>query len=431
MGDFTQLDVALKSTRLSRNMLPEKGVFGFRHKFDLGDFNAKRRQLLDAYLAKLAAQVQSIQEVPQLEKFLAPDRKKGLEQLQKEFPSWDRQALSDLVAATNGNWLEARKTLMAWSIDAGGDEEPCSAPDPVSPWTEAISFGIQPNVSSLGFRPGDSICRDSKARPVPLKRPIYDQIMVSRLSRNCSGDGIFTVLKAAAHWKTLWQRKSKHLDAVDEAASAVLLSESEKSALRFRVVNLLQGAAQSGTLRTALEEVAQEQESLQETVATPSKPSRTSSPQGKTREDELAAGRDLLRQRCRFLGLMDLEMEDDGNCQFRAMAQELYASQEHHDIVRSAVVEYLLQQKDKFAAFFEEGEWKEYIRKMAAPRTWGDELILRAASEAFQVRIHVISSTEQNWYIVYEPEIGLADDARNLFLTYVSPIHYNTVAPLR
>merc|ERR1711971_621677 len=147
MGDFTQLDVALKSTRLSRNMLPEKGVFGFRHKFDLGDFNAKRRQLLDAYLAKLAAQVQSIQEVPQLEKFLAPDRKKGLEQLQKEFPSWDRQALSDLVAATNGNWLEARKTLMAWSIDAGGDEEPCSAPDPVSPWTEAISFGIQPNVS--------------------------------------------------------------------------------------------------------------------------------------------------------------------------------------------------------------------------------------------------------------------------------------------
>ena len=40
---------------------------------------------------------------------------------------------------------------------------------------------------------------------------------------------------------------------------------------------------------------------------------------------------------------------------------------------------------------------------MSMSRTWGDELTLRACSDSFQVPIHVVQSTVDNWYLVYEP----------------------------
>ena len=111
----------------------------------------------------------------------------------------------------------------------------------------------------------------------------------------------------------------------------------------------------------------------------------------------------------------------------------------------------------------------------------GDELTLRAVSDALGVKIHIVTTLKENWLLHYEPDelkvcclldfltlrvlllrrIVLAllfffrlrypsalfttphitvpttqvheDGAasRQLFLSYVSPIHYNTVAPVR
>ena len=41
---------------------------------------------------------------------------------------------------------------------------------------------------------------------------------------------------------------------------------------------------------------------------------------------------------------------------------------------------------------------------MSKDRHWGDELTLRAAVEAYSCIAHIISSEEQNWYLVYTPE---------------------------
>ena len=42
--------------------------------------------------------------------------------------------------------------------------------------------------------------------------------------------------------------------------------------------------------------------------------------------------------RLRSLGLASVEMEGDGNCQFRAIADQLFGSQSHHAFVRSLAV---------------------------------------------------------------------------------------------
>lgn len=91
--------------------------------------------------------------------------------------------------------------------------------------------------------------------------------------------------------------------------------------------------------------------------------------------------------------------------QFRALADQLLGSQEHHAITRAAAVAHMHASADYFGMFFEgPAEFKAYLKAMGRSRTWGDELTLRAAVEAFGCVAHVVTSEEQNWYLVYTPE---------------------------
>jgi hypothetical protein len=82
--------------------------------------------------------------------------------------------------------------------------------------------------------------------------------------------------------------------------------------------------------------------------------------------------------------------------------------------------------KDIFSIYFDSGsEWKSYVGGMKRSRTWGDELTLRAIADSFGCCIHVVTSTEQNWYLKYEAEAPRTP-AKAVFISYIAPIHYNT-----
>jgi hypothetical protein len=169
---------------------------------------------------------------------------------------------------------------------------------------------------------------------------------------------------------------------------------------------------------------------------------------------ELAAGKQLLQQRLEHLGLRELVMEGDGNCLFRSAATELSGSQSLHQQVRAAVCVHLAAHSADFAPLFEsEREWQRYLAQMRRPRTWGDELTLRALADCFRVTCHVLTSagglsSNRGYYLIYEPSVASSEAAgtreagpmgptatRHVFFTYLAPSHYNVLAasddPLR
>lgn len=172
-----------------------------------------------------------------------------------------------------------------------------------------------------------------------------------------------------------------------------------------------------------------------------------------SREDKIIDGLRLMKERLQFLNLRMVTMEDDGNCQFRAISYELYGSQCYHHVVREKVVQHLRSNSEMFSFYVgEEKEWIHYLQKMSLERTWGDELTITAASQVFAVNIHVITTEVSNWLLDYgidnenndvvaekqkeiENEKGETEEKnifskrRHLFLLYISPIHYNVVAP--
>jgi len=151
-----------------------------------------------------------------------------------------------------------------------------------------------------------------------------------------------------------------------------------------------------------------------------------------SREEKIADGVHLMQQRCEFIQVSELEMEDDGNCQFRALAHELYGHQRFHSHVRALVVAYLREHAEQFSIFVgDEREWQSYLRNMAQECCWGDELTLSAAADAMGVVIHVVTTEHENWLLHYGEQYAVVGASyRELFLTYLSPIHYNVINPL-
>ena len=154
-----------------------------------------------------------------------------------------------------------------------------------------------------------------------------------------------------------------------------------------------------------------------------------------SREDAIADGLKLLRQRAAHVKVKVVHMEDDGNCQFRSLAQELYGDQKYHGTVRERVVARLTSHSLEYSFYIgDDDEWRRYLAKMATSRTWGDELTLRAACDEYGVVVHVVTTEHENWLLHYSPDsLAMADGrpppgTRECFLAYVSPIHYNVIA---
>lgn len=150
---------------------------------------------------------------------------------------------------------------------------------------------------------------------------------------------------------------------------------------------------------------------------------------GKTKAPDGVA---LLRSRLQHLGLRMKIIEGDGHCQFRACSDQLYGSQEYHDRVRAAAVEYMREHADDFSCFcVEESEFETYLDQMRKGRrgkpVWGDELTLRAICNALGCTIHVLTSqsggSQTSWYLKYVPENKKT--SKQVFLAYISPVHYN------
>ncbi|GAX82472.1 hypothetical protein CEUSTIGMA_g9899.t1 [Chlamydomonas eustigma] len=137
---------------------------------------------------------------------------------------------------------------------------------------------------------------------------------------------------------------------------------------------------------------------------------------------QISQGRQL-RERLDRLHLDMIKICMDGNCQFRALSLELFDTQEKHEEVRVKVIQYIKDNREEFVAFLGE-DFDSYIEGMSKQGTWGDELTLRSAADAYNAVVRCISSMSTAWYISYEPKEPKGA-TKELFWGYIAPYHYN------
>ncbi|XVF17652.1 hypothetical protein REPUB_Repub10bG0141500 [Reevesia pubescens] len=124
------------------------------------------------------------------------------------------------------------------------------------------------------------------------------------------------------------------------------------------------------------------------------------------------------------LGLKIIQVTADGNCFFRALADQLEGDEEEHGKYRSMVVQYIVKNREMFEPFIEdEVPFDEYCQSMEKDGTWAGHMELQAASLVTRRNICIHRNMSPRWYIKNFDDCG----ARMIHLSYHDEEHYNNV----
>ncbi|RZC43783.1 hypothetical protein C5167_036725 [Papaver somniferum] len=107
--------------------------------------------------------------------------------------------------------------------------------------------------------------------------------------------------------------------------------------------------------------------------------------------DDATLDHERLAERLSKYGLAELQIEGDGNCQFRALADQLFRNPDHHKHVRKQVVKQLKHFKTLYESYVPMN-YKSYLKKLKSMQNvvsryrsgeWGDHVSLQAAADRY------------------------------------------------
>eukprot|EP00803_Ostreobium_quekettii_P000484 evm.model.scf_519EXC.8 EVM.evm.TU.scf_519EXC.8 scf_519EXC:49788-52072(-) len=143
-------------------------------------------------------------------------------------------------------------------------------------------------------------------------------------------------------------------------------------------------------------------------------------------ESTIAADRSRLSERLSMYGLVEKQMEMDGNCQFRSLSDQLYRTPAYHDEVREFVVCHIKDHPQEFKDFVPD-DFEDYCRNMAKDGTWGDHITLKAAADFYGVELLLLTSYPYS--SVLQLEAAAVKSNRRLYMSFWAEIHYNSLYP--
>ncbi|KAJ0966605.1 hypothetical protein J5N97_023522 [Dioscorea zingiberensis] len=142
--------------------------------------------------------------------------------------------------------------------------------------------------------------------------------------------------------------------------------------------------------------------------------------------DEATSDHQRLLDRLLLYDLVELKVQGDGNCQFRALSDQFYRSPEHHKFVRQQVINQLKSNPEIYEGYVPMA-YGDYLRKLSKSGEWGDHVTLQAAADSYGVKIFVITSFKDTCYIEILPNVQKSK--RVIFLSFWAEVHYNSIYP--
>lgn len=142
--------------------------------------------------------------------------------------------------------------------------------------------------------------------------------------------------------------------------------------------------------------------------------------------DEAVSDHQRLLHRLALYGLVELKVNGDGNCQFRALSDQFYRTPEHHRFVRQQVVSQLESHPEMYAGYVPM-DYRDYLKKMSKSGEWGDHVTLQAAADSYGVKVFILTSFKDTCYIEILPVVEKS--RRVICLSFWAEVHYNSIYP--
>ncbi|KAK3226544.1 hypothetical protein Dsin_006406 [Dipteronia sinensis] len=140
--------------------------------------------------------------------------------------------------------------------------------------------------------------------------------------------------------------------------------------------------------------------------------------------DEATSDHERLLNRLQLYGFHEVKVPGDGNCQFRALSDQLYGTPDHHKVLRRQVVNQLKSHREKYEGYVPM-EYGDYLKNMSKTGEWGDHVTLQAAADLSGVKIIVITSFKDTGYIEILPNVENSKGV--ICLSFWAEVHYNSI----
>eukprot|EP00250_Pteridium_aquilinum_P007662 c17334_g1_i3 orf=599-1660(-) len=124
------------------------------------------------------------------------------------------------------------------------------------------------------------------------------------------------------------------------------------------------------------------------------------------------------------LGLRIVHITADGNCLFRAVADQLEGNEEEHLKYRKMVVDYIQAHREEFEPFLEDDvPFDDYCKSMRETSTWAGNMELQVISLVTHTNICIHRLLSPRWNI----QNFRSTEARCIHLSYHNGEHYNSI----
>ncbi|CAN1805309.1 OVARIAN TUMOR DOMAIN-containing deubiquitinating enzyme 10 [Linum perenne] len=133
--------------------------------------------------------------------------------------------------------------------------------------------------------------------------------------------------------------------------------------------------------------------------------------------DEVTSDHERLLNRLHAFGFIEVKVPGDGNCQFRALSDQLYGTSDRHKTVRRAIVKQVCHSCSFICNCISVFDLRS--------GEWGDHVTLQAAADSYGVKILVMTSFKDTYYIEILPQKQKPKGV--IFLSFWAEVHYNSI----
>ena len=107
-----------------------------------------------------------------------------------------------------------------------------------------------------------------------------------------------------------------------------------------------------------------------------------------------SSSENLMQSRLGELGLQSIDVDSAGDRFFRSVSHQLYGNSNHHMHIRTAGVQLMRDNPERFIGSNTKNLWLRYLNNMCIQGTWAVALIIQAVADALNVTIQIVESNQ-------------------------------------
>ena len=145
----------------------------------------------------------------------------------------------------------------------------------------------------------------------------------------------------------------------------------------------------------------------------------------------LTSSENLMQSRLGELGLQSMDVGGAGNCFFRSVSHQLYGSCNHHMRIRTAGVQFMSDNPERFIESNTENSLLRYLNNMCIQGTWADALIIQAVADALKVTIQIVESNQGFTPLTTVNPVQVRNTSPKITIGHIDECHYVSTTALQ